>query len=240
MLILLTLIALASSTIAGTFGFGGGMLLVVALSFILPPATIIPIHATVQLASNSSRVVLDWRSAYLPFVRKHFVGSVIGVAAAFTLFRQLDLSWLPLIIATYILLHVWWKPFSDWLARFESLYVLGGVQSGIALLTGAPGPIPLPFLLKNLPDRHQVVITLAVFMTVGHLLKLAVFIPAGFNFAAFWREILCMCLAAVGGSVIGTHLRYKLEADRFVWIARWLLTLLAAAAILKVVIAQLS
>lgn len=238
MLTLLTLIALTSSTIAGTFGFGGGMILVVALSFILPPAVIIPIHAAVQLASNSSRVVLDWRSAYMPFIGQHFAGSVIGVAAAFALFRQINLSWLPLIISAYILLHVWWKPFREWLSRFESLYLLGGLQSGIAVLTGAPGPIPLPFLLKNLPNRHQVVVTLAVFMTVGHLLKLAVFIPAGFNFAAFWQEIVCMCLAAIGGSIIGTKLRYRLEADKFTWVAKALLTLLATAAILRVLIMQ--
>ena len=147
------------------------MLLIMGLSFFVPPQALIPLHSTVQLSSNSSRAIMDWRAVHLPFIREHFIGSVVGVVLAFWLFQQLNLSWLPLIIACYILLHTWSKHFSALLARFESLYILGALQTGIALIAGAPGPIPLPYLMKKLSDHHQIVVTMAVFMTVGHVLK---------------------------------------------------------------------
>lgn len=216
------------------------MLLIMALSFFLPAGAIVPVHAVIQLASNSSRVVLDWRAAHMAFIRQHLVGSIVGIVLAFLLFQRLNLNWLPLLIALYILLHVWVKPFSEFLARFESLYVLGALQTGISLFAGAPGPIPMPYLIKHLPDRHQVVITLAVFMTVGHLLKLLIFLASGFDFLAYWREIIAMVSTAILGSYIGTKLRYRLAAERFLWIAKGLLTLLAIAAIFRVLTVQLS
>ena len=73
-------------------------------------------------------------------------------------------------------------------------------------------------------------------MTVGHVLKLLIFVASGFNFLGYWKEILVMCFAAVIGSFLGTKLRYRLAADRFTWIAKGLLTLLSIAAIARVLI----
>ncbi len=235
----LTLIAFSTSSIAGLFGFAGGMMFIAVLPNFLPASAIIPIHAAVQLFSNSSRAVFGWRSINWQFVKQHWIGSVFGIALAFTIFSQLNLEYLPLIIGIYILLHTWSKPFAQAISRFESFYLLGAIQTGVSLLIGAPGPIPLPLLLKKLKDQHQVVCTMAMFVVVGHLLKLGLFAAAGFEFAQYWREILAMIVAVILGSYVGTHFRHRIATTQYLWVAKALLTILALLAIIKVLTNQI-
>ena len=229
----LSLIAFFTSTIAGLFGFAGGMMFIAALPNFLPAAAIIPVHAAVQLFSNSSRAVFGWRSIHWKFVRQHWLGSLIGIALAFGIFSQLNLEYLPLIIGVYILLHTWSKPFARAISRFESFYLLGAIQTGVSLLIGAPGPIPLPLLMEKLKDQHQVVCTLAMFVVVGHLLKLGLFLIAGFNFFEYWLEIACMIVSVIVGSYVGTRLRHQFEMQQYLWIAKTLLSVLALLAIVR-------
>ena len=48
-------VAFLTSTVAGIFGLGGGVLLIVLMPGFVPAGAIIPLHAVVQLASNASR-----------------------------------------------------------------------------------------------------------------------------------------------------------------------------------------
>ncbi len=59
--ILLILVASATSTLTAITGIGGGMMLIAIMPGFLPPAAIVPVHATVQLFSNSSRALFGWQ-----------------------------------------------------------------------------------------------------------------------------------------------------------------------------------
>lgn len=229
----LGLITLVTSTVAGVFGFGGGMLFIAALPQFLPASAIIPVHSAVQWVSNISRAGLGWHSIHWQFVKQHFVGSLVGIGLAFAVFTHLNLTYIPLLIGLYILFNTWSKTFSRLLGSFDSFYILGAIQTGLSLLVGAPGPIPLPLLLKKLQDHHQIVCTKAIFMTTGHTLKLAIFIGTGFRFIDFWKEILVMAATAALGSLLGTRLRGRLNTSDYVWIVKLLLTLLATLAIYR-------
>ena len=62
---ILIVVAFASSVLSGIAGAGGGTILIGAIYAAgMPPVVAVPLHASVQLASNASRVV-----AYLPHVR---------------------------------------------------------------------------------------------------------------------------------------------------------------------------
>lgn len=233
LLLPLSLIAFSTSTVAGLFGFAGGMMFIATLPNFLPAAAIIPVHAAVQLFSNSSRAVFGWRSIHWGFVRQHWLGSLIGIALAFGIFSQLNLEYLPLIIGIYILLHTWSEPFAKAISRFESFYLLGAVQTGVSLLIGAPGPIPLPLLIAKLKDQHQIVCTLAMFIVAGHLLKLVVFAAAGFDFLAYRPEIVCMIISVIAGSYVGTRLRHRFHVAQYLWVAKLLLSGLAVLAIIR-------
>ena len=74
--------AFGASVISGILGMAGGMLLLVAMSTVFPPAVLIPMHGAVQFASNGFRVVLyrnilDWKIvAY--FIAGGILGGALG------------------------------------------------------------------------------------------------------------------------------------------------------------------
>ena len=232
-LILLALIAFATSSIAGIFGFGGGMLLIAALPHFVPASALIPLHSTTQLASNFSRAWLGRPFIQWRYVWPYLLGSIIGIAVAYSVFAQLDLRLLPGIIGVYILLSTWSNLVARCLQKLSSFYLLGAVQTGVSLLVGAPGPMALPVLIKKLSNHHQIVCTIAVFMSVGHILKLAVFMHLQFAFMAYLPTIFVLALAALGGSVAGTRLRSRLKTDNYVWVVKCLLTVLSVLAIYR-------
>lgn len=233
-LIYLALIALGSSTVAGIFGFGGGMLLIAALPNFLPANALIPVHSAVQLLSNTSRAALSWKDIHWGYVSQHFLGSLVGISIAYLALRNLSLTLIPLFIGFYILLNVWSPFFQALVGRIESFYLIGAIQTGISLLVGAPGPLPMPLLLRRLDTHHQMVCTLAMFMTFGHILKIIIFIFMGFAFKDYLLPATIMGIAAIVGSYIGTLLRKKIDLKRFTWIVKILLTMLALLAIIKV------
>lgn len=207
------------------------MILIASLPHFLPVSAVIQIHTIIQLLSNSSRAALSWRSIEWKFVKQHAIGSLLGITIGGLLFTQLNLSFLPILIGTYILLHLWSKRFSETLGKLNNFYVIGSVHTFIATIAGAPGPIPLPLLLRKLNDHHTIVCTMALFMTIGHLLKLFMFMMIGFDFLSYWPPILCMTICTICGSIIGTKLRQRIDNKRYIWIAKTLLTVLACSAL---------
>ncbi|MFO1504066.1 MAG: hypothetical protein U1F39_09665 [Steroidobacteraceae bacterium] len=53
----LGLIALSflTSLITATFSLGGGSLMIIAMTLVMPPVVVVPIHGCVQLGSNTGR-----------------------------------------------------------------------------------------------------------------------------------------------------------------------------------------
>ena len=54
-------VSFLTSTCTAIIGMGGGIMLISAMPGLLPAAAIVPVHGAVQLASNSSRVLLGLR-----------------------------------------------------------------------------------------------------------------------------------------------------------------------------------
>lgn len=232
-ILILMLITLTTSTVAGVFGFGGGMLLIAALPGFLPAAALIPVHSAIQLLSNTSRAALSWRDIHWQFAAQHALGSLIGIGLVALALFNIALTYIPLMIGLYIMLNTWSGQFQRLVGKLDSFYMIGAVQTGLGLMVGAPGPLPLPLLLRRLNDQHQIVCTMAIFMTTGHILKLIIFVAAGFAFSDYWLEILMMGAAAIGGSFLGTHWRQKIDATQFEWVVKLLLTVLALLAIFR-------
>ena len=82
--VFLIVVSFVASTLTATVGLGGGILLISVMPGLIPAAAIVPVHGAVQLASNSSRVLMgvrhiDWRVVW-PFVGGSIVGAAAGVA----------------------------------------------------------------------------------------------------------------------------------------------------------------
>ena len=105
--LVLATIAFATSTLTAVTGIGGGMILVASMPGLLPAPAIVPVHALVQLVSNSSRVLFGWQFLHPGFILAFIAGGLAGGLLATGLLRQVNLEYTPLMIAAYILYSVW-------------------------------------------------------------------------------------------------------------------------------------
>src|SRR5699024_7547432 len=99
----LTLAALATSTLSGVTGMGGGTILIALFYAVgLAPAVAVPLHAGVQLVANASRSL-----AYAPHIVRSGLGLFLlgAVPAPFVvapLVVNADPDWVRLIMAAFI------------------------------------------------------------------------------------------------------------------------------------------
>lgn len=232
--LILGIAAFLTATISGVIGFGGGMLLIAIMPFFLPAVAIVPLHGVVQLASNSSRMVFSYQDVQWRMVLPFIIGSVVGMALFAVLLFNISADYIPVAIAIYILLNLWSEHFARAIRRYESLYTVGFIQSGLGLIVGAPGPLSLAMLSKRLDDPNQVIATTALFVTISHLAKLLVFGLIGFSFLAYWPIMLSMLIGSVLGSWAGTRIRTTLNHERLTLAVKVLLTGLCLKMILDV------
>lgn len=232
--ILLALFAFITSIIAAIVGFGGGMLLIAILPSFLPIAAIIPVHGATQLASNASRAAFAWRDVRWHFMPEYLFGSLVGILLFGFLLINIPLHYLPAFIGIYMLLNLWVEPFKQFFKRFESIFMMGFLQSGLGLVVGATGPLTLSLLIKHLDNKDQIIATQAVFKALSHLFKIFAFGLVGFVFWDYLPSMIALIVGAVAGSYAGTKIRHIIDGKRFMTILKIALTLMALKMIISV------
>ncbi len=225
--LLLGAITTFTSTVTALFGLGGGLLLIGFLPGLLPASIIIPIHGTTQLVSNVSRACFAYRSIEWRLVPQFVAGSLAGILLFGVFLSTVPNQYIPVTIGLYILLSLWNKQFDTLMRRFENIYVIGFLQTGLSLFVGATGPLATAMLLKKLKAKEQIVTTNAVFMSISHTLKIVLFGFLGFQFMNYLTILCFMIGGATLGSFIGTKYRQRIHDQRFAIILKLLLTGLA-------------
>ena len=220
-------LALLTSTLAAVFGMGGGVPLIAVMPGLVPAAAIIPLHAATQLASNGSRALFGWRHIDPSLIPPFALGGAAGAWAGAAVFSRLDLSWLPAIIGTVILLLTWLPAPRVRGSGGLALVFLGFYQTGLGMLVGASGPLGAAVLARRDTRRDWLVVNTAVYMSANHLLRVAAFALMGFAFAQYWVLLLGMVVAVIAGSWLGTWLRQWIPEIDFLFWFRILVTLLA-------------
>ncbi|WP_298610810.1 sulfite exporter TauE/SafE family protein [uncultured Thiothrix sp.] len=222
----LILIAFCTSSLTAIFGLGGGMILIAFMPFFLPAPAIIPMHAATQLVSNGSRALFAWREIEWQFTLSFLLGSIVGGILAAKLATLINLHYLPLLMAAFILFNVWGGGIKFTANPKGEFLTIGFMQTGLGMLVGATGPLGQSTLVRKGLKRDEIVTTSAVFMVITHLLKLILFGFLGFSFAHYWQLTVGMIIATTLGSWFGTKIRHRVPETNFQVILKWLLTLL--------------
>lgn len=200
--------ALVTATLSGTAGMGGGALLIGTMFALgMAPALALPLHAGVQLASNASRSL-----AYLPHVRWRALAlfMILGVPAPFVVAPWVvgaEPDVIRLIMAAFVGLSVW----PAWARRLRihsrvGLVVAGGIAGMIGPIVGANGILVAPFFVRDDWRKEEIIATLAVGQSAGHLLKIAAFAANGFDVFGRLDLLVPMAIAALAGTLIGRRL----------------------------------
>lgn len=225
--IALFFLVVSTSTLAGICAMGGGMILAMSLPFFVPAAAIIPIHGVTQFASNASRLVLSFRCIYWPVVPQYILGAVTGTLLFSIFVLSLSSQLIPIFIAIYLLLTLWFTPFSRLTERFESFFIVGLLQAGLGLIVAAAGPLTVTLLLKRLSDKNAIIATASLLMGIGNIAKVLTFALLGFHFSDYWLILLVTVSAATLGSMLGTYLRDKIPNQLLLTLLKALLTVMA-------------
>ena len=223
----LGIISMVSSTAAAVFGLGGGLILISFLPDFLPGDALVPVHGVTQLASNTSRAAFSFRSIVWRLWPLFFAGSVLGATMFGLLVVNISTAYIPVFIGVYILLKLWSERVGRLLSSFDSLFVLGFLQTGLGILVGSTGHLTMPRLLKEISDRDGIVATSGMFMSLSHGLKLLAYGIIGFKFNQYSVILAYMVTGALIGSFVGTLLRRQISNRWFSQILKILLTVMA-------------
>ncbi|MGI9536885.1 MAG: TSUP family transporter [Desulfocapsaceae bacterium] len=223
----LGIISMVSSTAAAVFGLGGGLILISFLPDFLPADALVPVHGVTQLASNTSRAAFSFRSIVWRLWPLFFAGSVLGATLFGLLVVNISTAYIPVFIGVYILLKLWSERMGRLLSSFDSLFVLGFLQTGLGILVGSTGHLTMPRLLKEISDRDGIVATSGMFMSLSHGLKLLAYGIIGFKFNQYSVILAYMVTGALIGSFVGTLLRRQISNRWFSQILKILLTVMA-------------
>jgi uncharacterized membrane protein YfcA len=215
--LLLLAAVLATSTLSGALGMGGGMLLMGVYVFLLPPAEALALHGLTQLAANG------WRAWLL---RRHVVPGVllpylVGAAGAGLLVAALA----PPPTRRGILLMLGILPFLSGRLpaaatiapdRPQAAAGCGFLVGTLHLVAGVSGPVLDVFFLRADLDRRQVVATKALTQALAHAGKAAFFLA---TLEATARPapdlVLAAWAAAAAGTTLGRAALERLDEVRF-------------------------
>lgn len=222
-----------TSAVSAAFGLGGGVAMLIALLSLTPPVVALPVHALVQIGSNSGRAWM-LRSHIMPDVLRWFVpGSLLGVLLASQLLVSVPARWLQLVLGMFILWSVWAPRISAVAVPDRAYLAVGGVTSFATMFLGATGPLLAAFLSPSRYGRDRMVSTHAACMSVQHLIKVIAFGFLGFVLTEWLPLVLVMILSGLAGTWLGRSLLRRLPEERFRLIFKTILSLLAVRLLFK-------
>lgn len=224
----------ATAAVSAVLGMAGGILLLAVMLLYLEPAVAIPVHAIAQLASNGSRSVAHLRAVrrdlFLPYLILLLPAGLLAVPLA----QRAEPDLLRLAIGLFVLVATWRREWlllgfdPAWIPTFARFTLIGGISGLFGPIVGATGPFIAPFFLGLGLTRFEIIGTTAACQAMGHLVKLALFGNAGFDFARHAILYAGMIAAVVLGTSLGTKLLMRIPEERFPLLYKTALTLVAA------------
>src|SRR5690348_8641842 len=175
--LVLALVALVASTLAGVTGFGGAAVLLPVLVAFFGIREAVPILTVAQLIGNGSRVwfhrgALDWR-----VVGWFALGAVPFALLGGYLFAKAPLAALTRLLGAFLLMVVLWRHVRPQPKPFPAVAFagIGAGASFLSALLGSVGPIMAPFFLAYGLVKSAYIGTEAMSTVVMHVVKLGAY-----------------------------------------------------------------
>ena len=214
---ILSLCAFGTSIISAVVGMAGGIVLLSLMTFFLPLQIIIPVHGLVQLISNSTRT---W------FLRQHVVkpvffwfcaGLPFGALTSTYIIKKIKDPTPGYAMIALLIFYTLFKPkkLPNLTIPFPAFILLGALVGLLGPLIGATGPFLAPFFLREDFSKENIISTKSSVQTMGHLIKVPVFLSVGFPYIEHSAMIITMTIEAVLGTKAGVVLLGKMHEKTF-------------------------
>ena len=180
-------LAMVAAGISAVIGMAGGITLLSGMLLVIPYGAAVPIHGVVQLASNSTRLVVFFKHVKWRIVLWFGFAAAPGAYLGARVVSAVPDEWLTLGIGAFILLatHVP-RPKRPRGGDLERAWIFGpvGLAAGfLGMLVGATGPFIAPFFLRENVLKEELIATKAFCQAFVHLWKLPAFMSIGFAYA---------------------------------------------------------
>ena len=229
-------ITLLAFTIASVAGFGGGLILMPVLVWMLGPREAIPIITLVQVVGAVSRVGLNWKEISWPVLKWSALSSIPISALASCLFvvtpapvftRLLGLLLLVLVAQR----HTSWGKGSS--IKLRSFVLVGGANGLVSGFLGTPGPLVAPFYLAYGLTGVGFVGTVAASALITQLPKIPVFASNALLGIEVLYLAAVMGAMAFVGSIVGKRISGNVSERWFLMGVETLLVLSGIALIVQ-------
>ena len=225
--------SVGTAAVSAVIGMAGGIMLLAVMLLFLEPTVAIPIHALVQLTSNSSRAVIHRKVVRRDLLYPFLILLIPAGALTLPLVEVAPADTLRLTIGVFTIVATWKK---EWLllgfdperlgerARFAWV---GAGAGALGPVLGATGPFIAPFFLGIGLNRLELIGTKAACQAGTHVAKMILFGLAGFAFLDHLPLMTGMAASVILGTALGTSFLRRIDDARFTRLYKATLTLVA-------------
>ncbi|MDH4247708.1 MAG: sulfite exporter TauE/SafE family protein [Deltaproteobacteria bacterium] len=217
-LILLGTTGVLTSTFTATLGYGGGSILMAVLLQFMAPAAAIPVHGLTQLVSNVWRVGLYRQHLYYPLIWRFLLLLPLGTLVGLWFFQGMSKKTVEVLIGLFILGTVYLRNIKITKGKDLPLWTfipLGFLMGVLSMIVGVIAPLMGALTVRSEISRFQLIATLAVFATLGHLFKVGAFTFVGFDFLEFLPALTVLVPSVMAGGVLGRLLVSRVSESVF-------------------------
>ena len=227
-IVFFAILSFLTSLLTSIFSVGGGLIMLVALAQSFSPATLIPLHGSIQLANNFSRTLVYREFFQWNLIRNIVISTMFGAVIGIYLFGTLPENLLVMVIAATILFLTWAPIDSLILSVMKNDWFCGFISGFAGIFVGANGPLVTAYLRTKNLSPEVLVANHGAIMIFQHGIKIVLF-ASFFNFIIldYFIFILILALTGYAGANLGRRLISKVPFKSFNIILKVLLTLLS-------------
>ena len=227
-IVFFAILSFLTSLLTSIFSLGGGLIMLVALAQSFSPATLIPLHGSIQLANNFSRTLVYLEFFQWKLIKNIVISTMFGAVIGIYLFGTLPENLLVMVIAATILFLTWAPLDSLILSIMKNDWFCGFISGFAGIFVGANGPLVTAYLRTKNLSPEVLVANHGAIMIFQHGIKIILF-ASFFNFIIldYFIFILILALTGYAGAILGRRLISKVPFKSFNIILKVFLTLLA-------------
>jgi len=227
-IVFFAILSFLTSLLTSVFSVGGGLIMLIALAQSFSPATLIPLHGSIQLANNFSRTLVYREFVQWQLIKQIVISTMFGALVGIFLFGALSAD-LSLILIASTIIFLTWTPIDNFIISVMKNDWFCGLISGFAgIFVGANGPLVTAYLrTKNLPPEVLVANHGAI-MIFQHSVRIILFTSfLSFSIQDYILFIFILALTGYAGANIGRRVISTIPFDSFNIALKLLLTFLS-------------
>jgi uncharacterized membrane protein YfcA len=202
---LLSLGTFVVSLTVAAFGPTGGLQLAI-VAMVAPPPLTIPLHAWISSTSAVFRTITLWEHIvwkyFAAFACVSIAASVVGVWAT----TRIDTHILEVVVGltiVYSAVRLSWPRKSLALTWISLPVITGAVTGFMTIFVGASGPLLLSLMSSRFRERHELMATHSVCLSLQHFSKLVLFGAVGVAILGHPELLGTITLASASGTWVG-------------------------------------